>query len=366
MTARPAISTPDAAADARWRAVLAKDRSRDGEFWFAVRTTGVFCKPSCPSRTPRRENVSFFETPAAARSAGYRPCLRCRPEAAAPHPHVAAVERACRAAEAAEAPLSLGELADAAGLSRHHFARVFRAVTGLTPMDWQRARRRERLGRALGEAGSVTAAIYDAGYGSASRAYEQGGALLGMTPSAYRAAGRGETIRVATAPCSLGVVLVAATARGVCAIELGDDAAALEARLRSRFARATFVPPDAAFAAWLAAAVTHVDAPRGALDLPLDLHGTVFQQRVWQALRGIPAGATATYAEIAARIGAPRAARAVAQACASNPVAMAVPCHRVVRGDGGAGGYRWGVARKRELVQRESSEHPSSPTPPSS
>jgi AraC family transcriptional regulator of adaptative response/methylated-DNA-[protein]-cysteine methyltransferase len=359
LTARLAASNPDARDspdDDRWRAVAAKDGARDGEFWFAVRTTGVFCKPSCPARTPRRENVAFFDSPAAARAAGFRACLRCRPEEAVPHPHVAAVALACRAAEAAEAPLSLGELADAAGLSRHHFARVFRAVTGLTPMAWQRARRRERLGRALGEAPSVTAAIYDAGFGSSSRVYEGRGALLGMSPSAYRAAGAGETIRCATAPCSLGVVLVAATGRGVCAIEFGDDPEALESRLRVRFARASFAAPDEAFRAWLAAVVAHVDAPRGALDLPLDLRGTVFQQRVWQALRGLRAGETATYAEIAARIGAPRAARAVAQACASNPVAIAVPCHRIVRGDGGAGGYRWGVERKRALLERESGD----------
>lgn len=359
MTARLVSPATDrAAADEDcWHAVLARDRARDGEFWFAVRTTGVFCKPSCPARTPRRENVVFFTSPDAARAAGFRPCLRCRPETAPTHhPHAAAVARACRAAEAADAPLSLGELADAAGLSRYHFARVFKAVTGLTPMGWQRDRRRERLGRALAGARSVTAAIYDAGFNSTSRVYGDGAGLLGMTPSAYRARGRGERIRHAVATCSLGHVLVAATAKGVCSIELGDAPEALEARLRERFASATFVAADDAFRDWVRRVVRYVDAPRGPLELPLDLRGTVFQQRVWQALREIPPGATATYADIAARIGAPRAARAVAQACASNPVALAVPCHRVVRGDGDPGGYRWGVERKRAMLRRESGE----------
>jgi AraC family transcriptional regulator of adaptative response/methylated-DNA-[protein]-cysteine methyltransferase len=354
LNARLDASAPtDADAD-RWRAVLARDRARDGEFWFAVRTTGVFCRPSCPSRTARRENVSFFDSPAAARAAGFRACLRCKPEAAAAPPHVEAVQRACRLLDAAETPLSLGELADAAGLSRYHFARVFKAATGLTPMAYQRSRRRARLGDALGTAGSVTAAIYDAGYGSASRVYDAGGSLLGMTPSAYRAGGAGETLRHAIVPCSLGLVLVAATAKGVCAIELGDAPGPLEQRLRARFARATFAAPDAAFRRWVAAVVRHIDHPRGALDLPLDIRGTAFQQRVWQALREIAPGATASYAEVAARIGAPRAARGVAQACAANPVAVAVPCHRVVRADGAPGGYRWGLARKQALLERES------------
>jgi AraC family transcriptional regulator of adaptative response/methylated-DNA-[protein]-cysteine methyltransferase len=344
---------PAIADDDRWRAVRARERARDGEFWYGVRTTGVFCRPSCPSRTPRRENVAFFASPDAARAAGFRACLRCRPDGDGAHRHADAVRRACRMLDDAEAAPSLGELADAAGLSRYHFARVFKALTGLTPMAWRRSRRRARLGAALEAGGTVTAAIYDAGFNAPSRVYEGGPALLGMTPSAYRAAGAGETIRLATAPCALGTVLVAATAKGVCAIELGDDPAAMEARVRARFASAAFAAPDAEFRRWVNAVVRHLDAPRGALDLPLDIRGTAFQQRVWEALRHIPAGATESYAAVAAKIGAPRAARAVAQACASNALAVVVPCHRVVRGDGAPGGYRWGEPRKRELLRRE-------------
>ncbi len=363
MTARPALPATDTALqtaaqtdDARWRAVQAKDGAHDGEFWFAVRTTGIFCRPSCPSRAPRRENVRFFDSPAAARAAGFRACLRCRPEAAGEdHPHADAVRRAIALADRADAPLSLGELADAAGLSRFHFARVFKALTGVTPMAWQRARRGERFGRALQSGATVTAAIYDAGFNSPSRVYE-GGAAFAMTPSAYRRRGAGETLRIATAPCALGTVVVAATAKGVCAIELGDDAAALESRVRARFSGATFIAADAQFDAWIAAVVRHLDRARGALELPLDLRGTAFQQRVWQALREIPAGSTASYAEVARRIGAPKAARGVAQACAANPAAVAVPCHRVVRGDGALGGYRWGLERKRQLLDDESGD----------
>jgi AraC family transcriptional regulator of adaptative response/methylated-DNA-[protein]-cysteine methyltransferase len=356
LTTAAAVADPASAVDeARWRVVLARDATRDGEFFFAVRTTGVFCRPSCPSRTARRENVRFFDTAAAARAAGYRACLRCKPDAPiATHPQVAAVHRACAALDAAPDPMSLGELADAAGLSRYHFARVFKEVTGMTPMAWQRERRRARLGKALHVAPSVTAAIHDAGYGSPSRVYEQGDALFGMTPGAYRERGAGETLRVATAPCALGIVLVAATARGVCAIELGDDTPAMTARLRARFANATFAPPDARLDDWIARVVALVEAPGTAHALPLDLRGTAFQQRVWQALREIPPGATATYSEVAERVGVPRGARGVAQACAANPVALAVPCHRVVRGDGALGGYRWGLARKRALLDRES------------
>lgn len=349
----PASAAAAADDEGRWRAVLAKDRRRDGEFVFAVRTTGIFCRPSCGARTPKRENVSFFAAPADARAAGYRACLRCRPEALDPDPQRAAVERACRRIEAAPAPLSLGELADVAGMSRYHFARVFRKVTGVTPMAFQQARRRARVEAALGTAPTVTAALYEAGFNSASRFYAGAGAALGMTPTAWRRGGEGETIRCAAVPCALGVVLVAATARGVCAIELGDAADDLAARLRARLPRARFVPADSEFGDWVMRVVDYVREPRGALDLPLDIRGTAFQQRVWDALRAIPAGATATYAEVAARIGAPEAARAVAQACAANAVAVAVPCHRVVRADGGPGGYRWGVARKRELLRRE-------------
>jgi AraC family transcriptional regulator of adaptative response/methylated-DNA-[protein]-cysteine methyltransferase len=346
-------STLPALDDARWRAVQARDRAHDGAFWFAVRTTGVYCRPSCASRAPRRENVAFFDSTSAARAAGFRACLRCRPDGLAPHPHVAAVARACRLLDAEETPRSIAELADAAGLSPYHFARVFKSVTGLTPMGYQRALRRGRLTEALRDAPSVTAAIYDAGFNSPSRVYEGGTAALGMTPSAWRAAGEGERIRHAVVPCALGHVLVAATGRGVCVIELGDDAAALEARHRTRFARAELTPADAEFCRWVEAVVRIIDSPGGPLELPLDIRGTAFQQRVWEALRAIPCGATASYAEVARRIGFPKAARGVAQACAANLVAVAVPCHRVVRADGALGGYRWGLPRKEALLARE-------------
>ena len=352
-TASPAI---DPVEEDRWQAVLARDRSRDADFVFAVRTTGIYCKPSCAARVPKRSNVSFFATPTQARAAGFRACLRCKPDSAAAEPHVEAVRRACLHADAAAEPLSLAEMADAAGLSRYHFLRVFKQVTGLTPMAYQHAKRRGRVVDGLAAAPSITAALYDAGFSSSSRFYADAGAMLGMTPRAWRSGGAGETIRCAAAPCALGVVLVAATQKGVCAIEFGDSAHDLAARLRARLPQARFVAADDAFRGWVERVVGYVREPRGALELPLDIRGTAFQQRVWQALREIPAGATATYAQIAARVGVPQGARGVAQACAANAVAVAVPCHRVVRADGGVGGYRWGVERKRALLRRESQE----------
>jgi AraC family transcriptional regulator, regulatory protein of adaptative response / methylated-DNA-[protein]-cysteine methyltransferase len=338
----------------RWAAVLRRDPSADGRFYTAVRTTGIFCRPSCPARTPRRENVQFYATSEEAARAGFRPCKRCRPtEPALATERAAAVAQACRLIEEADEVPSLDVLADAAGLSRFHFHRVFKGVTGLTPKGYAAAHRAQRVREALSQSGTVTDAIYAAGFNSNGRFYATAGDALGMTPSDYRAGGGGVAIRFALAECSLGSILVAATERGVCAIRFGDDPEALAREFQDRFPTARLIGDDAAFERLVATVVGFVEAPALGLDLPLDVRGTAFQQRVWQALRAIPVGATASYAEIAARLGTPHATRAVAQACAANPLAVAIPCHRVVRQDGALSGYRWGVERKRALLDRE-------------
>lgn len=340
--------------DPRWQRVLARDPAADGGFVYAVRTTGVYCRPSCPSRRANPENVQFYAGPAEAEAAGFRACRRCTPAGRSPaEAEAALVAEACRLIEAAEEAPPLDALAAAVGVSPYHFHRRFRAVTGLTPKAWAAAHRARRMRDGLAGGAGVTEAIYAAGYGSNSRFYEAADAVLGMTATAFRAGGAGADIRFAVGACSLGAILVAASARGVCAVALGDDPEALVRDLQDRFPKARLVGDDAAFEALVARVVGFVEAPRIGLDLPLDLRGTAFQQRVWQALRTIPAGATASYAEIARSIGAPRAVRAVAGACAANPVAVAVPCHRVVRTDGGLSGYRWGVERKRALLDRE-------------
>lgn len=351
------VVDPAAAVDGdadRWAAVQRRDPDWDGRFVFAVRTTGIYCRPSCPSRAALRANVSFFAAPAQAAAAGFRPCKRCRPDGPAPQQQRAErVAQACRALERSDAGVPLADLARAAQLSPYHFHRLFREVTGLTPKAYFKAVQARRVQAALAGAPSVTDAIYAAGFNTAGRFYEGAGAELGMAPLAYRAGGAGELIRQAIVPCALGFVLVAATPRGVCAIELGDTGALLQERLQRRFPRARLVAGDAPFQDWVAAVVAFLEHPRGLLDLPLDVQGTVFQQQVWQALRRIPSGETRSYSELAAAIGRPGAARAVARACASNSVAVAVPCHRIVRGDGALSGYRWGVARKAELLRRE-------------
>ena len=340
--------------DPRWPAVAARDAAADGTFVFAVRTTGVFCRPSCAARQPRPENVEFFADAAAALRGGYRACKRCTPDRATPsHRQAQLVARLCRLLETADAVPSLKQLADHAGLSPFHVQRLFKAVTGVTPRAYAAARRAARVRDTLTVRDSVTGAIYAAGYASGGRFYAESNAILGMTPKRWRAGGVGEVLRCATAPCTLGAVLVAATARGVCAILLGDDPQQLERELRQRFPRAQLAPGDPAFARTVALVVRCVDGRAPSLDLPLDIRGTAFQQRVWQALRGIPNGSTVSYAELARQLGAPNAVRAVASACAANPLAVAVPCHRVVRKGGDLAGYRWGVARKRALLLRE-------------
>lgn len=352
---------PETRDDARWAAVLARDPAADGTFVLGVRTTGIYCRPTCPARRPKRENVAFYPDPAAARGAGLRACLRCEPDAE-PERRLAAqaVTAAARLVEAAvadDAPApTLATLAARAGFAPHHFHRMFKRATGLTPRGYAAALRAGRAADGLAAGGSVTEAIHAAGYGSASRFYAEAGARLGMSPAVRRDGGRGETIRHASAETSLGRVLVAATARGVCAIQFGEGDATLEAWLRRRFPNATIEPAGDAFAATLAEVVALVERPGEGRGLPLDLRGTAFQERVWRALRAIPAGATASYAEIAVGIGQPTAARGVATACAANPVAVAVPCHRVLRGDGSLSGYRWGVARKAALLARERAE----------
>ena len=347
-------TAPFATDDERWNAVTRRDRTADGAFFYSVRTTGVYCRPSCAARMARRENVAFYATPQAAERAGFRPCKRCRPnQAGLAGQHAAAVARACRTIEAAEDAPALDQLAEAAGMSRFHFHRTFKSITGVTPKAYATARRAERVRKELASSRTVTDAIYDAGYNSSGRFYEQSGEILGMTPRDFRAGGSRADIRFAVGECSLGSILVAATEKGVCAITIGDDPEALLRDLQDRFPRAELRGGDREFESTVGKVLSFVEAPGLGLDLPLDVRGTAFQQRVWQALRAIPAGSTKSYTEIARRIGAPKSVRAVAQACAANPIAVAIPCHRVVRHDGGLSGYHWGVERKRALLERE-------------
>ena len=340
--------------DERWAAVVERDRRAEDHFVLGVVTTGIYCRPGCPARRPRRENVRFFARGEEAEQAGFRPCKRCRPNAPSLEERRAtAVARACRLIEEAEETPDLDALAEAAGMSRYHFHRVFKAATGCTPRAYAAARRADRMREALRKGGTVTDAVYEAGFGSNGRFYAASPDILGMAPARFRRGGAGETIRFAVGACSLGTVLVAATAKGVCAILLGDDPDALLHDLENRFPRAELVGGDPEFESLVARVVGFVEAPALGLDLPLDIRGTTFQQRVWRALREVPPGTTSTYRAIAERIGSPGAARAVARACASNPLAVAIPCHRVVRNDGTPGGYRWGVERKRALLAGE-------------
>jgi AraC family transcriptional regulator of adaptative response/methylated-DNA-[protein]-cysteine methyltransferase len=339
---------------ARWAAVIAKDRAADGEFFYSVRTTGVYCRPSCAARPARRENVAFHAGAAQAEAAGFRPCKRCKPDQPPMAERQAAmVAQACRAIETAEEAPDLETLAAQAGVSPFHFHRVFKSVAGVTPKAYADAHRAGRVREALATSGTVTEAIYDAGFNSNGRFYAKSAQVLGMTPTRFRAGGEAAVIRFAIGECSLGSILVAATDKGVCAILLGDDPEALVRDLQDRFNRAELVGADAEFETLVGQVVGFVEQPGLGLDLPLDVRGTAFQQRVWQALRDIPAGETAGYAQIAEKIGSPKAVRAVAQACAANALAVAIPCHRVVRTDGALSGYRWGVERKRALLERE-------------
>ena len=360
----PAIPADPAA---RWRAVLARDARADGAFVFAVRSTGIYCRPSCPARRPGRSQVAFFDDPAAAEQAGFRACRRCHPrEESMLEQQTELVRRACEfIAGAEESRPTLAALARHIGYSPWHLHRMFRRVTGMTPRQYGEAARLGRLKRRLADGTPVTAALYDAGFGSASRAYARAPGALGMTPGAYARGGRGMAIRYTiarmrardgapgAAGSGSGLVLVATTPRGVCAVRLGDSAAALAAGLKREFHAATIARADRALAPLVRRLVAFVAGARARLDLALDLRATPFQLRVWEALRAIPRGETRTYAEIARAVGRPAAARAVASACAANPAALVIPCHRVVRSDGGMGGYAWGIGRKRRLLARE-------------
>jgi AraC family transcriptional regulator, regulatory protein of adaptative response / methylated-DNA-[protein]-cysteine methyltransferase len=340
--------------DPRWAALRARDPRADGTFYYAVKTTGVYCRPSCAARPARPENVSFHPTCADAERAGFRPCKRCKPDQPPlPERRAAQMAEVCRFIDAHDELPSLQTLADHVGLSVFHLQRTFKSVTGVTPRAYAAEQRARRVRGELERRGTVTEAIYGAGFNSPARFYENASAMLGMTPSKYRDGGKDVEIRFAIGEASLGSILVAATTVGVCAILLGADPQALAHDLERRFPRARLIGADHHFEALVAQVVGLVEQPRLGSTLPLDIRGTAFQQRVWQALSEIPAGKTATYTQVAASIGAPSAVRAVAQACAANPLAVAIPCHRVVRTDGDLAGYRWGVERKRELIARE-------------
>ncbi|PNB48366.1 bifunctional DNA-binding transcriptional regulator/O6-methylguanine-DNA methyltransferase Ada [Pseudomonas sp. GW456-12-10-14-LB2] len=350
-TLSTSLNTED---DPRWAAVVARDPRADGQFVYAVKTTGIYCRPSSLARLPKPQNVEFFDTAEDAEAAGYRPSKRAskdQTEVAAQH--TATVAAACRQIEASDSLPALNDLAETAGLSAFHFHRVFKAATGLTPKGYAAAHRSRRVRQRLADGGSVTEALYDAGFNSNSRFYEAADQVLGMKPGDFRAAGQNNDIRFAVGQCSLGAILVAQSERGICAILLGDDPHQLVCDLQDQFRRANLIGADTEFEQLIARVVGFIEAPAIGLDLPLDVRGTAFQERVWQALREIPVGSTASYADIALRIGSPKAVRAVAQACGANSLAVAIPCHRVVRSDGNLSGYRWGVERKRELLERE-------------
>jgi AraC family transcriptional regulator, regulatory protein of adaptative response / methylated-DNA-[protein]-cysteine methyltransferase len=340
--------------DERWNAIVRRDRTADGQFFYSVKTTGVYCRPSCAARLARRENVAFHASCEAAERAGFRPCKRCRPNGTDPvERHAKIVATACHLIKSADQAPDLKSLAKSVAMSPFHFHRTFTRLVGLTPKAYAAAQRAERLRRTLPRRGTVTEAIYEAGYGSNSRFYEKSAQMLGMRPNTFRNGGAGATIHFAVGECSLGLVLVALSQKGVCAISLGDDPNQLVRDLKERFPKASLIRGGRGLARIISRVVAFVEKPRNGLDLPLDVRGTAFQHRVWEALQKIPAGQTQSYSEIASRIGKPKAIRAVASACASNALAVAIPCHRVRRADGSLSGYRWGVKRKRALLERE-------------
>jgi len=350
-TKEPAPYTDE---ETRWNAVVQRDRQADGAFVYGVATTGIYCRPGCPSKLPNRENVRFFDTWEEAERAGFRPCKRCSPSASRPPaPHLEIIRRACRLIEDADEPPTLQALADTVGLSPAYFHRRFKEIVGVTPKQYAVQQRINRMQGTLQASPTVTEAIYASGFASSSRFYADATQTLGMHPSDYRNKGAGIQIRFATVPCYLGWLLVAATAKGICAIIFADTPEDLEKSLQARFPKAEFTKGDSEFTTWVAQVLDFLESPQEGLHLPLDIQGTAFQRRVWAALQEIPVGETASYSDIAARIGNPKASRAVAQACAANPVAVAIPCHRVVRRDGSLGGYRWGKERKRLLLEQE-------------
>jgi AraC family transcriptional regulator, regulatory protein of adaptative response / methylated-DNA-[protein]-cysteine methyltransferase len=354
MTGKPADQREKTGDDPRWRAVLARDLQADGSFFYSVETTGIYCRPSCAARRPNPEHVAFHASAAEAERAGYRPCRRCKPDQPAKiEQHAALVAALCRLLEANDQEPRLSDLATEAGMSPSHLHRLFKAATGVTPKAYATAHRAAQMRSKLDRGLPVGEAIYEAGYSSSSRFYEKSDQHLGMKPTAYSNGGTGAEIRFAVGECTLGSILVAVSDRGVCAVSLGDDPDKLVQELQKRFSKACLMGDDAGFEYLIAKVVAFVEEPERGCDLPLDLRGTLFQQRVWQALRKIPVGTTVTYSDIAEKIGAPRSVRAVAGACAANRLAVAIPCHRVVRRDGGLAGYYWGVERKRRLLEKE-------------
>lgn len=340
--------------DPRWAAVIARDASANGSFVYAVKTTGVYCLPSCPSRRAKPENVSFFATSSDAVTAGFRACQRCKPDQ--PTQTNELIVELCHFIVNADHAPSLAELSERAGLSSYHLHRLFKRITGVTPKAYAQAHRMQRVRTNLTPNSKVTDAVYAAGYNSNSRFYAESNQLLGMAPKQYRAGGNNTEIYFAIGECSLGSVLVAQSERGICAIALGDDPAILLNELQEQFSNAKLIGGDANYEAIVAQIIGFIEHPTDTFDLPLDIRGTVFQQRVWQALQTIKPGQTASYGELAQRIGSPKAVRAVASACAANVLAVAIPCHRIVRNNGDLSGYRWGVERKRALLTREA-EH---------
>lgn len=341
--------------DPRWRAIRHRDARQDGRFVFGVRSTGIYCRPSCPARKPRPSQVVFFPDAGAAEHAGFRSCKRCRPRDVAPHPHAELVRRVCAhiEAHAAEERITLEALARVARLSPHHLQRTFLGATGISPRQYADAVRLNALKEGLRRKEPVTMAMTEAGYGSSSRLYERSPGALGMTPGDYRAGGAGARIAFTIAKSPIGALLVAATERGVCALKIGGDDASLARSLREEFPAADVRRDEAALGRWVRAIVNHLSGKETRLDVPLDIRATAFQWRVWEALRAIPYGETRSYQEIARIVGAPKGARAVGHACATNPVAIVIPCHRVVRGDGSLGGYAYGLEVKRTLIDTE-------------
>ncbi len=343
---------PSTDQDELWRAVLARDRSADGQFVYAVKSTGVYCRPSCPSRRPKRESVEFFEKSADAKRAGYRSCLRCLPDQ--PDAQSKWIAECCRLLERdLDRSVSLAELAAHAGISVFHLQRTFKQHLGVTPREYQDALRMRRVKQGLTKGSSITDAIYDAGFNSVSRFYEKAGEHFGMSPFTYKRGGSGQAIRYTVFPCALGRAMIGTTDQGVCSVAFGDDEPALERSLRGQFAKALIVRDDAGLQNHAEALKSYLEGRRMSFDLPLDIRATAFQERVWRLLAAIPYGETRTYSQIAEQLGQPTAARAVATACASNALAVLIPCHRVVGKNGSLSGYRWGIDRKRKLLEAE-------------
>jgi len=339
----------------RWQAVIQRNPESDNEFVYGVVTTGIYCRPVCPSRMPNRENVQFFETPQMAEDAGFRPCKRCTPQnMTAPNTALDAVTEACKIMDESETAYTLNQLADVVGLSPYHFHRLFKRTVGITPKQYAMEKRKERMRTNLQKESTVTEAIYNSGYDSGSRFYEKAETTLGMKPSEFQKGGEGQSIRYGIVQSYLGWVLVAVTERGVCQIDFDDSSEILKMRLGNNFPKASLLDEDSTITKIIEQTLTFLEVPVQKFDIPLDIQGTAFQRRVWKALQDIQPGTTASYGDIAKNIGNPKAARAVAQACASNNIAIAIPCHRVVRSNGDLGGYRWGIERKQKILKRES------------